>query len=78
MKRWDAHNRAEVKILETQPKRYLVSEYDSDDLNWAYTTETLAEAEELINAGTSRDVAVYDLDTGQEFRVFYSARIEQK
>jgi len=69
-----AHRRAEA--TETAPKRYLVAEYDSDDLNWVYTANSLAECAALINAGSARDTSVFDLDTGREHRVIYTASIE--
>ena len=72
------YNGPQVRDLEKNPKRFLVAEYDHEDLNWMYTVNTLADAEEMINGRTSTNVTVVDLDTGEEFNVFFTARIEQK
>jgi hypothetical protein len=69
-----AHNRVEVSRW--APKQFLVAEYDSGDLNWIYTADSLAECAALINAGSVRDTSVFDLDTGREHRVVYTASIE--
>ncbi len=69
-----AHNRVDAN--ESAPKQFLVAEYDSGDVNWIYTADSLAECVSLINAGTSRDTSVFDLDTGREHRVVYTASIE--
>ena len=67
------HNRTEA--TESAPKQFLVAEYDSGDLNWIYTADSLAECAALITAGSARDTAVVDLDTGREHRVEYTATV---
>lgn len=71
------HNREEVRGLEKEPHRYLVAEYDSGDLNWMYTEDSLDEAEDAINAGSAKDVTVFDLDTGEEFSVSLVAHVNR-
>jgi hypothetical protein len=69
-----AHNRVEAN--ESAPKQLHVAEYDSGDVNWIYTADSLAECASSIHAGSARDTAVFDLDTGREHRVVYTAGIE--
>ena len=67
------HNRTEA--TQSAPKQFLVAEYDSGDLNWIYTADSLAECAALITSGSARDTAVFDLDTGREHRVEYTAAV---
>lgn len=62
-------HRDELAALEAEPRQFLVAEYDSDDLAWFYTKDSLVECKQQIDAGSSRDVSVFDLDSGREYRV---------
>lgn len=64
-----------AEIRSAEVKRYLVVEYDSDDIMWFYTVDSLDAAEKEIDSRTSRDVGVYDLDDGSEFRVEFSSKV---
>lgn len=68
-----AHNREEVS--QHYPKRYLVAEYNSGGLNWIYTANSLAECAALIGSPLDASVFVFDLDTGREHRVKYTATV---
>jgi hypothetical protein len=69
------HRRAELVDSVKEPKQFLVAEYDSGDLTWFYTANTLEDCERQINSNTSHDVAVFDLDSGREYRVEFLASI---
>jgi len=72
---------AELRENELEPERYLVGEYDSGDLVWFWTVDSLDKAEEDINnheADTPRDFTVFDLDTtGKEHRVTMIAKVNR-
>lgn len=72
---------AEARENEQEPKRYLVGEYDSGDLVWFWTVDSLDKAEIDINnheAGSARDFTVFDLDTpGKEHRVSMFAKVQR-
>ncbi len=42
---------------------------------WIYTADSLAECAALITGGSARDTSVFDLDTGREHRVEYTATV---
>jgi len=71
----------EIRETEVEPQRYLVGEYESGDLVWFWTAESLDEAEKDINnheASTPRDYTVFDLDTPRkEHRVTMIATVQR-
>jgi hypothetical protein len=61
LKKVVAYRRSEIVALEKEPKRFLVVEYDerdSEDISWVYTVDSLNQAAEHINGGSSHEVTV--------------------
>lgn len=71
----------EIREDQQSPKRFLVGEYESGDLLYFWTVDTLDEAENDINnheAGSPREFTVFDLDTpGKEHRVIMLAQVQR-